>query len=75
MTKTNSETSEKISPFEWLTLKTSILQGLIKFKILFLNIEYEGEFEISESILFHPTNSDGNSDCNKLPRIPLLRNL
>ena len=43
MTKTNVETGEKNSPFGWLTLKTSLLQGLIKFKIFFLKVKYEGE--------------------------------
>ena len=45
----------KIRPFGWLTLKTSLLRGLIKFKIFFLNVEYEGELRISESKLSHST--------------------
>ena len=45
----------KIRPFGWLTLKTSLLRGLIKFKIFFLNVEYEGELRISESKLSHAT--------------------
>ena len=49
----------KISPFGWLTLKTSLLQGLIKFKIFLFKVEYEGESRISEFNLFHSTNADG----------------
>ena len=37
----------KISLFGWLMLKTSILRGLVKFKIFFLNFEYEEELRIS----------------------------
>ena len=40
-----------------MTLKTSLLRGLIKFKIFFLKDEYEGELRISESNLFHSTNA------------------
>ena len=36
----------KISPFAWLTLKTSLLRGLIKFKIFFLKVEYKGATNI-----------------------------
>ena len=36
----------KISRFGWLTLKTSLLRGLIRFKIFFLKVEYEGELQI-----------------------------
>ena len=37
----------KISRFGWLTLKTSLLRGLIRFKIFFLKVEYEGELQIT----------------------------
>ena len=36
----------KISRFGCLTLKTSLLGGLIRFKIFFLKVEYEGELQI-----------------------------
>ena len=55
----------KISPFEWLTLKRSLLPGLIKFKILFLKVEYEGELRISESNLFYLTNADGKKEMKE----------
>ena len=40
----------KISPFGWLTLKTSLQRGLIKFKKFFLKVEYEGVLRIPEVI-------------------------
>ena len=43
----------KISLFGWLTL------CLIKFEILFVKIEYEEEFRMSEANLFHSTHADG----------------
>ena len=49
----------KISPFRWLTLKTSFLEDLIKFKTILLKVQCEGELRISESNLFHSTNADG----------------
>ena len=64
MTKTSTETSEKNYSF-WLTLKTSLLGGLIKFKIFFLKDEYEEELRISESNLFHSTNADGKKELRK----------
>ena len=54
-----------ISPFGWLTLKTSLLRGLIKFKIISLKVEYEGELRISECNLFHSTNADGKKELRK----------
>ena len=48
----------KISPFVRLTFKTSLLEGVIKFKIYFLKIECERELQICESNLFHSTNDD-----------------
>ena len=65
MTKNNAETGEKISPFVWLTLRTSLLRGLIKFKIFFLKVEYEGELRISEFDLFHSTNADRKKELRK----------
>ena len=56
---------KKNSPFGWLTLKTLLLQGLIKFKIFFLKVKYEGELWISESILFHTTNADEKKELTK----------
>ena len=50
----------KFSPFGWLTLKTSLLRGLIKFKTFFLKVKYEGEFRTSKSNLFHSTDADGS---------------
>ena len=55
----------KISRFGLLTLKTSLLQGLIKFKIFFLNVEYEGQLQISESDLFHSSNADEKKELKK----------
>ena len=48
----------KINPFGYLTLKTSLLQGLTKFIIFFLKVEYEGELRIPKSNLFHSTNAN-----------------
>ena len=64
MTKTSAETGEKNYSF-WLTLKTSLLGGLIKFKISFLKDEYEEELRISESNLFHSTKGDGKKELKK----------
>ena len=50
----------KINPFGWLTLKTSLLRGLVKFKIFFLKVEYERELRI-----FHSTNADGKKELRK----------
>ena len=55
----------KSSPFGWLTLKTSLLRGLIKFKIFFLKVEYEGELRISASNLFHSTNANEKKELRK----------
>ena len=55
----------KISRFGWLTLKTSLLQGLIKFKIFFLKVEDEGELRIFETNLFHSINADGKNELRK----------
>ena len=55
----------KISPFGWLTLKASLLQGLIKSIIFFLKTEYAGELRISESNLFHLTNADTKKELRK----------
>ena len=62
MTNTNEEKGEKISPFGWLTLKTSLRRGLIKFKIFFLKVESERELPIFEFNLFHSTNTDGENE-------------
>ena len=37
----------------------------MKFKIFFLKVEYEGELQISESNLFHSTNTDGKKEPRK----------
>ena len=42
----------KVTPFGWLTLKTSLLRGLMKFKIFFFKVKYEGELRIPKSNLF-----------------------
>ena len=55
----------KISPFGWLTLKASLLRGLIKSTIFLLKAEYEGELRISKSNLFHSTNTDGKKELRK----------
>ena len=55
----------KIRRFGWLTLKTSLLQGLIKFKIFFLKVEYEEELRIFEPKLFHSINADGKNELRK----------
>ena len=60
----------KIRPFEWMTLRRSLLPGLIKFKIFFLKVEYEGELQISEYNLFHSTNGDGKKKRIKKNVIP-----
>ena len=54
----------KASPFRRLMLKISFL-CVIKFKIFFLKIEYEEELQISESNLFHPTNTDRKIELRK----------
>ena len=51
-----------ISPFRWLTLKTSLTRGLLKFKIFFLKVEYESEIQIFESNLFYSTNANGKKE-------------
>ena len=48
----------KIYPFGWETLKTSLLRGLIKSKILLLKVKYEADLRISDSNLFHLINVD-----------------
>ena len=55
----------KISPFGWLTLKTSLLWDLIKLKTILWKVQYEGELRISESNLFHSTNADGKKELSK----------
>ena len=55
----------KISRLGWLKLKTSLLRGLIKFKIFFLKVEYEGELRISEFYLFHSTIAHGKNELRK----------
>ena len=65
ITKTNAEIDEKISPFGWLTLKTSLPRGLTKFKIFFLKVDCEGELRISESNLLHSANTDGKKELRK----------
>ena len=37
----------------------------MKFKMFFLKVEYEGEFQISELNLFHSTNTDGKKEPRK----------
>ena len=51
----------KISPFGWQTLKTLILQGLVKFKIFFLKIGYEFIGITS----FHSTNDGGKKELTR----------
>ena len=46
-------------------MKIPLLWGLMKFKIFFLKVEYEGELQISESNLFHSTNTDGKKELRK----------
>ena len=53
MTRPMRRRVRKISLFGWLTL------CLIKFEILFVKIEYEEEFRMSEGNLFHSTHADG----------------
>ena len=48
----------KIGPFGCETLKTSLLRGLIKSKILLLKVKYEADLRISDSNLFHLINVD-----------------
>ena len=55
----------KVRPFGWLRLKTLLLRGLLKFKIFCLKTECEGELQISESNLFHSTNTDGKIELRK----------
>ena len=55
----------KISPLGWLTLKTSLLQGLIKFKMFFLKTEYEEELGISKLNLLHSTTADGKKELRR----------
>ena len=49
---TNAETSEK----------NEFIRDLMKFKIFFLKIKYEGELRISESNLFHSNNAGGKKN-------------
>ena len=55
----------KISPLGWLTLKTSLLRGLIKFKMFFLKTEYEEELGISKLNLLHSTTADGKKELRR----------
>ena len=55
----------KISPLDWLTLKTSLLRGLIKFKMFFLKTEYEEELGISKLNLLHSTTADGKKELRR----------
>ena len=48
----------KIDPFGCETLKTSLLRGLIKSKILLIKVKYEADLPISDSNLFHLINVD-----------------
>ena len=45
----------KISPFGWLTLKTSLLRGLEY-------VEYVRQLQVSRSNLFHSTNTNGKKN-------------
>ena len=56
---------KKISPLGWLTLKTSLLRGLIKFKMFFLKTEYEEELGISKLNLLHSTTADGKKELRR----------
>ena len=56
----------RISPFGWLTFKTSLLRGLIKLIIYFSKIEFEGELQISKFNLFHSTNADEKKTDEKV---------
>ena len=53
---TNAETSEK----------NEFIRDLMKFKIFFLKIKYEGELRISESNLFHSNNAGGKKKLRKV---------
>ena len=64
----------KISPFGWLTLKTLLLRGLIKFKIFFIKVEYERELRISESNLFHSDNANEKKGIKEKVRYCKLGN-
>ena len=55
----------KISPLGWLTVKTSLLRGLIKFKMFFLKTEYEEELGISKLNLLHSTTADGKKELRR----------
>ena len=55
----------KISPLGWLTLKTSLLRGPIKFKMFFLKTEYEEELGISKLNLLHSTTADGKKELRR----------
>ena len=55
----------KISPLGWLTLKTSLLRGLIKFKMFSLKTEYEEELGISKLNLLHSTTADGKKELRR----------
>ena len=48
-----------------MTVKDIVIRGLIKSKIFFLKVEYEGELRIFESNLFHSTNADGKKELRK----------
>ena len=56
----------KVPPFGWLTLKTSLLRGAIKFEMFFLKFEHEGELQISKYNSFHPTDADGKKSYSFL---------
>ena len=57
-----------VTPFGWLTLKTSkkqLLRGLTKIKIFFIKIKYEWESRVTESNLSHSANADENKELRK----------
>ena len=55
----------QIPPFGWLTLKTSLLRGIIKFTFFLKKIEYGGELRISDYKSVHLTNADRKKELRK----------
>ena len=63
----------RISPFGWLTLKTSLQWGLIKLKVFFLKVEYKGDLRISEFNSLHLTNADAKKSSNNNNNVEIAK--
>ena len=63
----------RISPFGWLTLKTSLQWGLIKLKVFFLKVEYKGDLRISEFNSLHLTNAHAKKSSNNNNNVEIAK--